>query len=406
MARNDDFDGATAARTGARTSHGGGDSTATARIQAKASQRRMDRERFVLLVLAALACADSAGAVAPHAELELNSTFTSNVYLDQSQEWDVGLRPAATLGLDFGDFWSVGYSGDVNAYLQHRDLLSSFHELFVFANPAWGETGGNELAVEAALETLRNSNAYAVLNYVRPVLRARLAMEPIEWLRWQVAAEGAYRWFYDDTPSDALDTWLRGQLAFALPTRTTLMPQAGYGFRFYPRQTAAAGDVVDQQVDAGLHVGQGLWESAGLQLDYSYRFALGASALLTRKLTDAQFAYVGEEFFFSGHRASAAIKQLFDFGLSLDAAILVEERAYAGWPALAANGTQIGVDRHDWRLIPRGRVGYGWVPADDASAWLPAFGALLEYAFVRQWSNSVWYDTLAHTASIQLYVNW
>ncbi|MBN2362452.1 MAG: hypothetical protein JXR83_23570 [Deltaproteobacteria bacterium] len=362
--------------------------------------------RGIAIVALALAFAPPASAISARADLELASAFTSNVYLDRSQEWDIALRPAATLGLDFADCWSVGYSGDVNAYLLHSDLLSSFHELFLFANPAWGETGGNELAVEAALETLRNSDTYDALNYLRPVARARLAMEPLAWLRWQVAAEGAYRWFYDDPPSDALDTWLRGQLAFALPTHTALMPALGYGFRYYPRQSAASGDSVDQQVDVGLHVGQGLWDTAGLQLDYGYRFAIGTSALLVNKITESQFAYVGEEFFFSGHRAAAEIKQLFDFGLSLDAALLLEERAYSGWPALDASGAQLGVDRHDWRLTPRGRVGYAWSPAADAPALQPAFGALLEYALVRQWSNSEWYDTLAHSVALQLWINW
>ena len=363
--------------------------------------------RVALLAVCTTVAAPDARAVDVKADLQLSSSATSNIYMDQSQEWDIAARPAAELALEFLDFCAVGYTGDVNAYVLHPDLLSHFHQVYLVANPAWGSDRENELVVEASVETLRNLDAYALLNYVRPVLQTRLAMEPLPWLRWQVAADGGYRWYYDDIASDSVDAWLRGQLTFMLPTHTAVIPGASYGFRYYPRQdTTVTSDVVDQQVEVGVHLGQGLWDLAGLQLDYGYRYAIGASGLLLRKFTESQFAYIGEEFFFSGHRAAVEFTQLFEFGLQLNAVVRFEQRAYIGWPALDATGAVLGIDRRDYRLVPAAAIAYSWTPAEEDSRWIPAAGARLEYAFVRQWSNSVWYDTFAHTVALQMWANW
>lgn len=341
------------------------------------------------------------------ADVELGSMVTSNVFLDGSERWDLALRPAAELGLDFAGFWSLGYAGELSAYLQHADLFSHWHQLYLFANPSWGERGENELVVEAAVDTLRNTEVFSTLNHVRPRLLARLAMEPLEWLRWQVGTSAAYRWFYDDPGSDSLDAWLFGEVGLALPTRTTFIPQLRYGFRYYPRpDTSVSDDAVDQQIEAGLVVGQGLWERAGLQLAYTYRQAVGESGLLLRKLTDEQFAYLGEEFFYTGHRGTLGLKQLLGESWTVEAGVSLEDRRYGGWEALDARGAALGEDRHDLRLMPRGALRFGLVPGDEASAWMPAGGADLEYLYLRQWSNTDWYDTQAHVVSLRLWASW
>jgi hypothetical protein len=353
-----------------------------------------------------LLASSTARADGPRAELSAATAFTSNVYQDQSQEPDLVLAPGLELGVDFADIWSAGYQGDLHAYALHPELLSHQHGLYLFANPAWGDDGENELAVELSVDTLRNTDSYAQLNLLRPAAQARLVLEPVLGLRLGGSVESAYRWFYDDPSSDALDSWLGASAAWTLaPTHSTLSARARYGLRWYPRPAAAA-DPLDQQLEAGLHLGQGLWHSAGLQLDYGYRWALGASGLLTRKLSEAAFAFVGDEFFFSGHRGSALLKQLGPLGSVFELGVDVEERAYLGWPALTTSGAATGEDRHDLRLTPRAGLGLGWTPDDEASAWIPAVDGRVEYAFTRQFSNSAWYNTTVHVVWLRVGVSW
>ncbi|MFH1808663.1 MAG: hypothetical protein ABIJ09_07955 [Pseudomonadota bacterium] len=327
------------------------------------------------------------------------------MYQDGSREGDLLLWPSVDLGMDFADIWSAGYAGDLHAYMLHPELLSHQHQLYLFANPAWGDDGENELVLEATVDTLRNDDSFAVLNVVRPAARARLAIEPLLGLRVHGSVEAAYRWFYDDTPSDSVDTWLGTGLAWTLPTRSTLSPRLRYGLRWYPRP-AAARDPLDQQLEAGVHLGQGLWDSAGLQLDYSYRWAIGPSGLLTRKLSESQFSFLGDEFFYSGHRGGAVFKLLLPLDGVLELAVDVEERAYDGWVALDAAGASTGQDRHDLRLTPRASLGLGWAPDDEASPWIPALDGRVEYAYTRQWSNSAWYDTDLHLVWLRGSVVW
>ncbi len=347
----------------------------------------------------------TAAALSPRADLELSSGFSDNVYLDRSSEADLMLRPRVELGADFATFWSAGYSGDLLSYLAHPQLLSHLHQLHLYANPAWGEDGENELLVEFAVETLLNSSEYRSLNHLRPNLQTRLRLEPWVWLRVVLSASGQYRWFFRDPSADAVDGWLQAQLATTLPTRSTVSARLRYGIRGYTR-VAAGEDNIDQQLELGAHLGQGLWDSAGLQLDYAYRQILDASGLLVRKLTDDQFAFVGDDFFYAGHRARAGVKQLISAGGFCGAELIFEQRHYPGWVALDSAGATTGVDRQDLRLTPVLFAGLARSPGEDDAAWWPGFEGRLSYAYTRQWSNSDWYDTAAHAAWLNLSLLW
>jgi hypothetical protein len=363
--------------------------------------------RVILFCLPAciwLLASHPAGAAGLVAEIDVRTLASSNVFLDKSEEWDLVLRPSAELGMDFARFWSLGYNGELNAYTRHADLLSHWHEVYLFLNPAWGRDGENELVVEATLQTLRNQEAYRELNLLQPSLTAKMAMEPCGWFRWKLSATGSYRFFYDDKPSDSMDAWARGELNFTLPTRTTLSPLVSYGYRRY-LHAERNGDAQDQQIGFGLHASQSLSRTAGMQLDYLYLRAAGDSGILSRKLTQDQFTYLGEEFLYSGHRAVVGFKQLVGKSSAFWLDLHFEQRDYAGWPAIDSSGRLTGEDRSDWRLEPRVAFEYNWWPKNKPCC-VPDVRISLEYRLLRQWSNHDWYDTTAHVAGVSVWGSW
>ena len=257
----------------------------------------------------------SAHAVDFFADLGLDSFYTSNAYLDRQQEWDVGFVPSVGLGVDFADYWGAGYMGQLGVFTQHSELLYHSHELYLLANPAWGEEQENEFFAQLSVSTQRNDEAYSYINYIRPTLDLRTALEPKDWARLIFSQSLSYRWFYGDVASDSVDLWTDVSVTFTAPTRTTLTPRASYGFRYYPRQDLSVTDTtMDHQFVFGMHLSQGLWERAGLQADYAYRYLLGESGLISRQLDTIEISYVGEEFLFGGHRAELGFKQLFEGG--------------------------------------------------------------------------------------------
>ena len=233
-------------------------------------------------------------------------------------------------------------------------------------------------------------------------------MEPENWFRWSVSARTAYRWFYDDRPSISADAWARGQVSFTLPTRTTLSPRAAGGFRFYTHTDSAdQRDTRDQQFEFGLHFSQALWRRAGLQADYAYLLTPGDCGILAQKLTQAQFSYLGEEFLFSGHAVMVGLKQLFGRSIAAGADLRIEERAYPGWAAVDGNDLLTGEDRHDLRLTTRAFFGYAVLSRSEGrSAYIPVVNVRLEYSYLRQWSNSDWYDASAHVVGVSLWGAW
>ncbi|MCP4600112.1 MAG: hypothetical protein GY847_06175 [Proteobacteria bacterium] len=357
------------------------------------------------------------------AQVDFEAEGTSNVFLDRYREWDIALRPAIDLALDFADHWTIGYSGELSAYIRHQDLLSHWHELYIFVNPVWGDEQENEFVVEAAVETLRNDKSFTYLNLLRPWITSRVSLEPVDWFQWMISAEVAYRWFYDNQSSNSWDAWLEGKLSFFLPSRTTLIPRVAYGYRYQPNagqdsifstQDMADGPYYNlgdaqnnehnQQLEFGLTVGQGLWKRAGLQAEYKYRLTIGKSALAMSEL----FSRIGDEFLFSGHEGRLGLKQLLGKGWKLGAALTYQQRKYTSWPVSEDRVVPIfAKQREDDHLTPSINLGYAWSPESDTrSKWIPDIEAGLEYRFTRQWSNLLLYDTAIHAGGISISLGW
>lgn len=340
------------------------------------------------------------------AEFNLDNVTTSNIFMDASREWDHIVRPNTQLGLDFGDYWSAGYNGEINFYTQHQQLLSNWHEFYLFANPAWGEKGQNELTCELRTQMLFNSDTYEAINLVHPAFLGKFVFQPVSWWRWRLAADLSYRWFFEDHTSDAVDLWLTGRTSFSLPSATNLSTRLGFGLRYFPHPAAAsvpagAIDNRDQQLEAGLGASQYLWSGAGLHFDVVYLKTFGTSVQLLKKLAQEQFIYLGDEFLFSGLRSRAAIRQLLGTGWTIELAWTYERRRYEGWSALDGNSALLGEDREDRRLAPSGSVRYAWAPrSEKRKGRIEAAGLALEFTYLYQNSNSAWYDTATYYLSL------
>lgn len=334
---------------------------------------------------------------------ELDTVASTNLFLDGAGAWDLLLRPRLDLGADISRVMSVGYRGEVNRYQEHEDLMSHWHQVRLVANPAWGtpgRPGTSELLVQVTAETLRNQPAYETINHVRTSVDTHVQHTFTRWLRWSAGAGVGYRFFYQDRPSDTLDAWVSTRLAFVLPSHTTVAPRVHYGLRAYPNPVSArTRDFHDQQVSLGLHIGQALWKRAGLQLGYTYVMTPGSAGLVERNLTRQQFNYLGLDFCCGGHRAGVTFKQVLGGGVSLGLSALYQERRYDGWPAVDDAMQATGSDRHDHRLVPAAFVAVAWRAAKASSR----LGFRAGYRFVRQWSNSSWYDARAHVGSFSLW---
>jgi len=327
------------------------------------------------------------------------AAWTDNVYLMRSREWDASILPALRLGVDFADVWTLQYEGSAEIFTQHTDLISHDHALTLQVNPAFGPGGRNEYLVGATVETLRNQDAYDSLNFVGARLGAAVSLEPTAWFAWKAAADLRYRRFYDDTQSDSVDLLASTDARFTLPSRTTLSPRVAYGFRYNPGlrnqgQGTGRPQRDNHQVDVGLHLSQGLWETGGLQADYSYRYLFSASRALPHQLTQTQFAFLTTDFLAGGHRAYLRFKQILPKGFSLTAGVEFRTLQYRGWPAADLAGNLLGTDREDRKLIPSAALGYVHLFEQVG------LNVTLSYAWIRQWSNSADYDTQGHQVTL------
>lgn len=362
-----------------------------------------------LLVLTASLIATPAKSAQIVADLSMDTFASSNIFLDKSYEWDLALQPKLDLGVDFGDYWTVGYNGKLNYFTQHSDLLSHRHQLYLFANPQWGSTETNELVIELSLSTLQNQDEFSTLDLLQPSATAKFISEPKQWLRYKLSMSTTYRWFYDDISSTSLDTWIHAQVVFTLPSRTTLAPRMAYGLRYYTNsvQKQASGhkdDTTDQQMEFGIHASQALWSKAGLQLDYAYVLAFDDSRILSQKFTQTQFTFLGEEFLFSGHVGMLGLKQVIGTSSFAGLTVTMQQRDYAGWPAVDSMGQLSDEPRKDTRLIPRLYVGYSWTSDQQENGF--SISANVDYSFMRQWSNSDWYDMDAHLVAMNIWGSW
>jgi hypothetical protein len=370
---------------------------------------------FPYLIVSILTILPTAGVAAAElvAEVNIQTQANSNIFLDETSEFDWVLRPSAELGLDFGKYYSVGYRGLLSAYTDHKELLAHWHELYFFINPAWGDSSENELVVELSLQTLRNQADYAALNLVQPTALVKLVIEPKTWFRYSLSVRSNLRFFYDDKQSNSVDAWVSGAATFTLPSRTTITPRVAYGYRHYLRSGSPGSsgpdpvdDVRDQQLEFGLHMSQALWARAGMQFDYSYLLAVDDSRIITGNITQEQFAFLGQEFLYSGHRAELGLKQLFGKSVTSGIGIGFEKVVYAGWSIIGSSGQLTNVNRADSRYIPRAYLGYTWGAGEDKVACVPDINLSVEYRFVRQVSNSDIYDTSAHIVSLSLLGLW
>lgn len=359
------------------------------------------------LLLLSATVGSSAWAAEVQAHFRLDSTATTNTYVDASREPDVVLHPFAELGVDFGSFWTAGYTGELRYFSQHTDLASAWQEAYVYLNPAWGENGQNEVTAELRAQWLLNQPALESGNVLQPGLLTKLALEPAPWLRWQSSLELGYRHYYNDRKSNSVEGRAETGLSFALPTRTRLTPRLAWALRQYATpiqlEASAAPVELDQQIELGVHAAQGLWRTAGLQLDYGYLPDMGNNALLILKLRDAVFFYLGEDFLFAGQRAKATVKQLLG-PVTAELSLTWEMREFNGWPASNAAGQTIG-QRRDERWSPRAQLRYAWIPS-QRSAWLGEAGLSLDYQYLRQSSNDARYDTSAQTVSLAAWGKW
>jgi hypothetical protein len=366
------------------------------------THRWLVRGLAAAVVLLAGAGAAGAAETALAADATLGNVWTDNVYLTRAREGDDALTAGLRVGLDFASFWTADYAGSFTLYTLHDDLTSHEHTLRVMANPAWGTGDRDELLVVLALETLRNQDAYAAINFVGPRATVALTLEPAPWVAWQVALDVRYRRFYDDTQSDTFDVGPRAEVRFTLPSRTTLTPRVAYGLRYHPglrSQGTGRPERLDHQVDVGLHASQGLWATGGLQADYAYRTLAAPNRLLPYQLTQAQFAFLTTDFLAAGHRAFARFTERLLPSLTVAVGVELRTLEYLGWPAVDAAGTDTGADRVDRRLGPtlslawRGRLGAAGVRAELGWAWL------------RQWSTSYDYDASGQQLSLQVGVD-
>lgn len=360
------------------------------------------------LLLGLLAGAPARAAVTT-ADVGLESAGTSNLFLDASRESDLLLRPSLSLGVDFGDYWTAGYGGELNYFAQHPELLSQWHEAYLFANPAWGEDGDNEYTVELRAQWLSNRASYSSLDFLQAGLLNKLVLEPASWLRWQLQAEAGWRDVYNDPAASSFDLKAATVLGFTLPTRTTISAKGSFGLRRYRTPVVvtpgAVPDAADYQAEIGAHASQGLWSDAGLQLEYGFRPALGRNALLEYKLGQERFSYFGEDFLYSGHRARAVLKQLLTDRWSVEGSFGFEVRDYGGWPAMDSSGLLTGGERSDTRAMPRVLLRYGWADQSEG-AGLQNAGFSLEYAYLMQRSSNAWYDTTAHLTALSVWGSW
>lgn len=360
---------------------------------------------LVLLVMSALAC-PALGAT-PYVDVGLDSTFSSNVYLNADKEKDWINAPFLNADLDFGETWTTGYDGRFEGYLFHPDLLFHEHELFLLGNPLFGPNKEHEATAEISLETQQNREEFTRLNLLEPTLFLEIAMEPTSWLRWSLQETFSFQWFYEDAPSTSLTSWTQAKITFTAKTRTTAAPRFSYGMRYF---TATDDPVtsrqLDQQIEAGIHLSQGITDGIGLQGDYAYVHAFNDSVLVLRNLTDIAFDFIGDAFIYTGHRALLGFKALFGerFEIGVDGDFA--RKAYGGWPVLDDEGVPTDEERVDTELGPKVWFEYTYRPGQDASRAAPELSLSPHYAYRRIWSNESWYDTDRHLAGIELTLYW
>ncbi len=367
------------------------------------------------LLVAAAACAffgvlTEASAVEFDSSLKLNSAYTSNVFLDSSKEYDMMFNPYGNVGIVFADDFGAGYNMGAELFAVHPELYSHWHELYFFYNPAWGEDGEAELLFRVSADTLKNDDAYNQVNYYGVNVLTAFDWTASDWFALKSALYLGYRSYYDARASDYAGGRLSLEGRFTVQyTRTTITPKAFYEQRYYVKKGGTTNsDRSDSQLDAGLHISQGLWDTAGLQFSYFYRSLLGDNSFAERMLASWRFAYLGEDFLYTGHRFYGALTQIFPAGFRLVAGAEFSMRDYGGWKAVIAAGDDLTYDRRDYKLLPSVSLDYLWESESesDYAFLIPSVTAALKYTYIKQWSNSALFDTDAHVVELTIGAQW
>jgi hypothetical protein len=359
------------------------------------------------LAVLALSGVPVGGASAQEVSVEagIGTGWSSNLLTTRTATSDIPVRPHASLGIDFAHIWNLGYEGSAEILPGHMDLTSHSHGLTLSVNPAWGPDGLHEVYVAVAAETLQNGSTYDSLDFAGARLTAAYTQATTAWLEWQIGLDARYRAFYNDPLADSLDVMPRAWARFTLPSRTTLTPRVGYGMRYNAELRGKAvravtgrgrGDMIDQQVEIGLHASQGLWETGGLQAGYAWRHLIGTAGVVNVRLTQGQFAFLSTDFLAGGHHAYLRLKQVLPAGFSAVAGLDVRTLEYPGWTATDQLGNALAKDRSDVRLVPSASVAW------KRSAGPVELEATAAYGYVRQWSNTWDYDAQGHSVTIDL----
>jgi len=337
-------------------------------------------------------------------ELSLRMENSSNVFQDHSGREDLMVRPAAKLSMDFGRYWTIGYTGELSSYVHSSDLLSQWHEAYLFLNPSWGSSGQNQLLFEISVGYLKNLEDYRNLDTLQPGLLLSVDLGLSESLRWFGSVRGTLRRFAHDESSDTLDAWARTGLTLSL-FGGWWTARAAYGYRHYPNPSDALTDRQDQQLEVGTHYSRGMWRNAELQLDYSYSHAFGPCGTLERMLTEQQLTYLGFDFLFSGHQGSVSLKQVLVEQVSIGGSVLLSSRRYNGWPAYDSAHNALGQDRRELRFGPLAYLAYSWsTPPEENPSRRSTAGFQLQYEYLQQESNSRWFAASSHLVSLSLWM--
>ncbi|MBN2530609.1 MAG: hypothetical protein JXR76_29750 [Deltaproteobacteria bacterium] len=329
----------------------------------------------------------------------VTSGYLSNTYLDASAQWDVGIHPALELEVDFAEMWAVGYNGRMEAYTRHTELFYHEHELYVLANPRFGDDDQHDLFVMAYLGTGKNTDTFESVNLLYPGLELSLGLEPNSVVYWKTSASLEYRGYYSYTANSSLDTWLQTAVTFSMPSKTSITPRVAWGYRFYPAPEALTDEPWDMQLKPGVRLAQGLGDDSGLWVDYEYLYTFNDNNMVVGQLTSAEANFAGMEFLYSGHGVSLGGKRLWGAHFEGTLEVTYQRRLYNGFILVDDTGVSTGESREDSRIIAGAGLNYERAfGSKKQNTFLLGFN----YEYLRQLSNDAWYDTDSHSIQLQL----
>ena len=343
----------------------------------------------------------------PAIEVGVENLGTSNLFFDASRQMDLALHPWLDLGVDLTGNWALGYRAEVRTWLQNEQLLQHTHRLYGAKGLAWGERDQNSLVLLASLDGNFNKQAYENLDFVQAQVQAILQVEVWDWLLAETSCSLGGRWFMHDPGSNSADSRLQARLSFRLPAGWALDIEARAAARLYSLTNDQTDEAHDLQGEGALHLSGSLWSDAKVSADLGYRRAIGDSHQVQRILAESQVRALGDAFLSSGHRADLRVEQMLGERSQVRLGLRFEQNDYAGWPALDAQGQDMGKERKDRRLGPSIAFGHGWWSQQDASSGRQLeYSLRLEYGFVRQWSNGPWTDVAVHMLGVQFQGAW